>query len=115
MKKQLSSWNILNDTDRWAAILDNRFQLVDSQAECEAIRAEIFSRSGGSEHIQDTAFEFCEFLAPQTGRADGERLSECEPCDLMAYMAERRAELDAIPDPVYDFSALADVLDIPNP
>ena len=101
MKKHLTSWNILNDSGQWAAILDDHFQLCDSQDECADIRVGIFKHSGGSDSIEDTPFQFCEFLAPQTGRADGERLSECEPCDLLAFIAERRADIAAIPEPVY--------------
>ena len=98
---KLTTYCIENDTDMYAIVLDEEFQLFQTEAEVAAIRAEIFRNAGGSHHIQDTAFNFYEILPPHSGK--GQRLSECEPTDLMAYMATRRAEINAKPDPVYDF------------
>lgn len=105
---KLSSYVINNDTDKFAVILEDEFQLFDTAEEAERICAEIFKDSGGSGYIADANFNFYEVLNPHTistGHKEGQKLSEYEPCDLLAFIAQWRAEIQARVDaePPYDY------------
>lgn len=99
---KISSYVIENDTDMFAVVVDSEFQLFQTEAEAEAILEAIFRYAGGSQSIDDTLFTFYELLSPQSssdGRANGQKLSECEPCDLMAFITATRERIQAMPDP----------------
>ena len=82
-----------NDTDKWAVIADNRFQLFDTEFDAEVVFNQLVE--GG---IDDSCFGAVEVVMPQscsdelafTGAVRG-NLSHCIQVDLIQLKADREA------------------------